>query len=102
VPNGADAAEIINFLCEMAQLTWREIEGQQASGHKRHHSQPVASINADARAHIGRQRLDEVFGDAIFRFRLSGQKRLWGFRKARVFHVLWWDHEHRVYETEPD
>jgi hypothetical protein len=37
----------------------------------------------------------------MFRFRLGGKARLWGFRSERIFHVVWWDPDHRVYPTEP-
>ena len=43
--------------------------------------------------------LDETFED-LFRFRVGGKKRLWGFEVDGVFHVLWWDAEHQVYPTE--
>jgi hypothetical protein len=44
--------------------------------------------------------LDKTFGDdAIFRFRLGGKKRLWGFRRQRIFYVVWWDWNHQVFET---
>jgi hypothetical protein len=45
-------------------------------------------------------RLNEIFEDDMFRFRLAGEKRLWGFRVGNVFYVLWWDASHRVYPTE--
>ena len=84
----------------MAQLTWAEIDAQRAGGHRKHHDQPISSIAPDAQNDIERARLDEIFGDDIYRFRLSGQKRLWGFRERHVFHVVWWDPSHLVYPTE--
>lgn len=32
--------------------------------------------------------------------RLSGSGRLWGFRRGRCFHVLWWDPYHDVWPSK--
>jgi len=67
----------------------------------KHHYQPVESIDADAQNDLSRRQLADTFGDApLFRFRLSGKKRLWGFRTERVFHVVWWDWNHKVCPQE--
>ena len=34
--------------------------------------------------------------DKISRLRLGNKPRLYGFRRGRFFHVLWWDPEHLV------
>lgn len=36
--------------------------------------------------------------EKIGRFELSGKERLYGFMEGNIFHVLWWDPEHEVYE----
>lgn len=89
----------------MARLTWAEIEAQQVGPSNkrkpRHHYQEVESICSGAQYDLSRRKLAKRFGDApIFRFRLSGKKRLWGFRTERVFHVLWWDWDHQVCPQE--
>jgi hypothetical protein len=84
----------------MAQLTWAEIETQRAGGHKRHHSQEISGLEAAAQADITKRKLSERFNETMFRFRLSGEQRLWGFRNGRVFHIVWWDPDHQVYPTE--
>lgn len=71
--------------------------GPKGKRKPKHHYQPVESIVSGAQHDLSRRKLDEIFGDApLFRFRLSGKKRLWGFRTERVFHVLWWDWDHQV------
>ena len=30
---------------------------------------------------------------------MGGKQRLWGFLRAGVFHVLWWDPEHQIYPS---
>lgn len=34
--------------------------------------------------------------DRISRLRISGKKRLYGFREGHRFYVLWWDPEHEI------
>lgn len=89
----------------MAQTTWAEIERQQTGSanarHKKHHEQPIESIVSPAQKNLDRLKLPELFGDAIFRFRLGGSQRLWGFRQGAIFHVVWWDPDHNVYPAEP-
>lgn len=101
-----DASQLLDFLREMAQLTWRQIDAQTTGpGHKRrqkHHGQGTETFESDQRADIKRMKLGEIFGDEMFRFRLSGKRRLWGFRVGRVFHAVWWDPEHQVYPTDKE
>jgi hypothetical protein len=104
-PHPEDAAALFEFMCNIGKSTWAEIERQQTGTikrHRKHHSQPISSICAGAQKDIKRLGLGETFGDEIFRFRLSGEQRLWGFRVDRTFYVIWWDPEHKVYETEND
>lgn len=102
-PTPEQAMEIFKFLCEMGRLSWGEIEGQTTGGrsrHKKHHEQPIESLTSEeAKEAIRRQSLDETFGDSIFRFRMKGKKRLWGFRNDSTFHVVFWDPDHLLYET---
>ena len=102
-PDAQAAAELLDFLCEMGRLRWNEIERQQTGGARRrrkHHDQPIGSLDPGAQADLRKRKLDETFGDEMFRFRLGGTARLWGFRVNRTFHVVWWDPQHQVYPTE--
>lgn len=102
-PSADDATSLFVFICAMCQLTWAEIQKQTAGGHRKHHDQRVASIETEPQKDYRKAHLDKTFGDDhIFRFRVTGEKRLWGFRRNRTFHVVWWDPDHLVYETEPD
>jgi hypothetical protein len=98
-----ESRALLEFLCEMGRLTWREIEAQQTGGtnrHRKHHDQPIDTLEKKAQEHIAKRRLNETFGDDIFRFRLGGEVRLWGFRDGAVFHVLWWETDHGVYPVD--
>lgn len=98
-----DAWEILDLLCEASRLTWGEVMSQMTGpAHRRrrkHHSYSLDSVCTAVQNRISELRLDEIF-EELFRFRLSGEKRLWGFRTEDVFHVLWWDPYHQVYPTE--
>jgi hypothetical protein len=98
-PGPEHAAAAVQFICNMSELSWTEIEAQRAGGHRKHHSQPVTSIS-EAQACLGNRRYEEIIDEEIFRFRLDGTKRLWGFRHGRTFHAVWWDPDHKVYPTE--
>jgi hypothetical protein len=104
-PTPDQAEEIFDFLCEMGRLSWGEIETQTTgtkNRHRKHHEQPIDSLTSpEAKGAIAQEALDETFGDSIFRFRLQGEQRLWGFRNDSTFHVMWWDPNHDIYATEP-
>ncbi|SDS31267.1 hypothetical protein [Actinoplanes derwentensis] len=91
-----DHLQLHDFLCEMSRLSWREIRAQMSGGHRKHHSQGIVTLEK-AQQRILQLHLDEVIGDELFRFRLEGAVRLWGFLDEAVFHVLWWDAGHQVY-----
>jgi hypothetical protein len=105
-PSGEHAPALFEFICEAAQKTWGEIQSESggATGkrHYLHHYQDIVRITDDAIEDIRKRNLGETFGDTLFRFRVSGEQRLWGFRDDRVFHVLWWDPYHKVYPLEPE
>lgn len=82
------------FLEYVVTQTWQEIESEGAGGHRRNHAHPVTDLSKQVQ-----KRLREI-GDGeeqIFRFRLDGSTRLWGFRSGNLFRVLWYDPEHQVY-----
>lgn len=101
-PTGDAAAELLHFLCEMSKLTWGQILGQASgparSRHKKHHAMDFDTVCPEAQARLAELRLDEIF-EELFRFRLSGKCRLWGFRIDSTFYVLWWDPKHAIYPT---
>lgn len=103
-PSEGDAPPLVDFICEMAKLTWGQIEGQRVGtkdgSRRRNHSQEIRRLTSAAQKDLMKRQLPEMFDDTMFRFRLSGEQRLWGFRKRNVFHIVWWDPEHKVYPTE--
>lgn len=95
------ASALLNFICEMAKLSWQEVRSQGASGHLRHHSQDVESLCSEAQKRIEALQYDDI-QEPMFRFRVNGTSRLWGWEVAGIFHAVWWDPNHKVYPTERD
>lgn len=99
-----ESHEVSALLCEMSAVTWGEIENQMTGNynnrHKKHHDQPIESLCSEAQDRIAELHLEEYMpSDQMFRFRNSGTARLWGFRAGSVFHVVWWDPDHKVCPT---
>lgn len=98
---GDEAAELLAFVCEMSRLTWTEIksqmtgEGRYGPRHKKHHYQAFDSVSTAAQKRLAELHLDATF-EEFFRFRVGGEKRLWGFLVEGVFYALWWDPDHAV------
>lgn len=103
-PTEGHAPPLVDFICEMARLTWAEIEAQRVGTkdgyHRRNHSQEITRLSTAAQDDLMKRKLPDKFDDTMFRFRVSGEQRLWGFRKANVFHIIWWDPNHKVYPAE--
>jgi hypothetical protein len=102
-PSGEHMIEIVEFIGQMGQSTWAQIEAMRTGGkdrHRKHHSYNVDSFASAAQADFHKAHLGERFGHDMFRFRLAGEKRLWGFRDHAVFRVVWWDPEHEVCPSE--
>jgi hypothetical protein len=85
-------------LSEWASLTWAEIDTHSSdTGHKMHHNMSCDDICEEAQ---DRMLEIERFFDVLFRFRAGNLERVWGYRIAEVFHVLWYDPTHEIYPTD--
>ena len=59
--------------------------------------------NVESISPAAQKRLIELNRDdetQIVRLRLSGKKRLFGFLKGSVFHILGWDPEHEIFPSK--
>jgi hypothetical protein len=87
-------------LREFERLTWAEIDSfSSGTRHKMHHNMDTDQICEEAQL-----RLIEIerYDDVIFRFRLGGLPRLWGFRVLAEFQIVWFDPTHQVYPVDQD
>lgn len=88
-------------LVEWERLTWAEIDALTTGTkdrHKMHHSMDVEAICDEAQLRLMELNNSD---ESIFRFRMGGKPRLWGFRRVAVFHVLWFDPTHQIYPVDP-
>lgn len=94
----AETADLLAILEDLARKTWREVKSLNAKGHRRHHAQPAESV-----CQAAQKRLEEIELDLeeLFRLRHGSTLRIWGYLVGPVFHIIWYDRNHRVYPTEP-
>lgn len=86
---------------EFQEMTWARVnEFSSDGGHKMHHGQGQDSIVPEARARWLDLGLEEF--DTLFRFRLGGTRRAWGFIVQAHFHMVWWDRNHKIHWPEKD
>lgn len=85
--------EIRKKLAQFEAKTWNEILVKEKHWN---HTIPVSKICAPARDRLTALRLDDI--EEVVSLRLTGPQRVWGYRVGPVFHLLWWDPEHHVYQ----
>lgn len=86
------------YLNHYATKLWKDIEAELASRSKRHKSYPTAAICSEAYARLRTLNLDDQ--ERIFRFRMTGPHRLYGFRFGHVFKTVWFDPTHQIYPSK--
>lgn len=83
-------------MANFSGLTWGEIDALgSGSGHKMHHSHETAQLVEEAKQRWISLGLEQF--DTVFRFRMSGTKRAWGYVVQAHFHMVWWDRHHSIY-----
>jgi hypothetical protein len=96
--NPDESREILDFLTAVSTKNWAEIKEEQTeSGRSQHHYHRVQQLCKEAQTLLQQGELDDL--QMVYRFGVSGRKRLWGYRYKGIFHVLWWDPEQSVYPT---
>lgn len=90
---------ILPALTEFAGLTWAEVDRiASGSGHKMHHSHEIGDLIKEAQQRWIELDLEQY--DTVFRFRLGGTRRLWGFVVHSRFQLIWWDRHHSIYPVD--
>lgn len=91
------------FLGQCERKKWGEIDNERTGKGRRRRSKHTYysfdMIIDEAYARLVELKIDD-FAPNIFRFRLSGLRRLYGFRveNTATFHMIWFDPEHRLYK----
>lgn len=92
--------EIHPKFMEFSKLTWAEVDHCSSdSGHKMHHSHDLDELTEEAQERWFDLELGE-FADSVFRFRLEGTKRAWGYILQTHFHLVWWERYHKIYPVD--
>jgi len=89
--------EIAPKLQQLEELSWGEL-----IGHDLVHfiSQSKIDQNAQMRLlELAEERVipEDYLGIDLTSMRITGIKRLWGFKQGKYFYLLWWDPFHTVY-----
>lgn len=82
--------EVASHLKDYEGMTWGRIENRR----RYNHPVPVERLITEAQKRLVEINLDDT--DELWRFRLSGKRRIWGIRDRHIFKVLWWDPQHRI------
>jgi len=108
VPRGCGdlwGAEIEPFLKQYEKKKWGEIDSERTGKGKRRRSKhcfySYDKIIQEAFDRLVELELDD-FAEQIFRFRLSGKKRIFGFRQPELFFFVWYDTQHKIYLQADD
>jgi hypothetical protein len=82
--------------------TWGEIEkhvtGKKKKRHRMHHSHELGDLAAEAQQRWHAIDLGQF--ETLWRFRLGGAKRVWGFIVRAHFHMVWWERYHKIYPVD--
>lgn len=86
--------DLLSRLAHFESMSWTQIQSGTGS-----HVVGAEGISKQARERL----LDlkkEQWADHLCSLRMSGKERFWGFLRAGIFHVLWWDPKHQVYASK--
>lgn len=93
--NPSDLVDVLQRLGSFESMTVREIF-YTGDNPGKHYDVPTLPKPALGRLiELGRE--DET---KLARLRLTGERRLYGFLRDHVFHILWWDPTHDVYPSQ--
>jgi hypothetical protein len=91
---------ILRWLASVERQTWNNILTSTA-GRKhntRNHHIAIIDILSDAQKRLSEIKL-EHFSDELYSLAISGKERLWGFLAEGVFHIVWYDPNHEIYQA---
>lgn len=76
----------LNFLKKVEKVTWGEL--MKIDGFNFENRDP-SSIRAKLPDHLSEDL-------TMISLRVSQKFRIWGFRNGRVYHIVWFDKEHKI------
>ncbi|MDR0625940.1 MAG: hypothetical protein LBG11_01560 [Bifidobacteriaceae bacterium] len=85
------AQRVFKLLDDLGGRTWSEVHQIVIDGHRAHHSEAASGLAV--------REVRDWFADAqieeAFRLRVAATERIWGFVENQVFHIVWFDPDHR-------
>lgn len=101
INENGDLDTIVSKMIEYNQLTWSEIKRQthDKSNKSKHHFLDFGGMSKEAAERIRKLELEE-YEDSIFSFALQNKLRIIGVRINEIFHVVWYDPDHRFYPSK--
>lgn len=88
----SDLPGVFNALSGYEQMRWAEIEARPHC-----HAMPVSECHEEVGRHLATQGYDF---DELFQLSTGNKGRLFGVRLDHVFEIIFWDCDHKVYETK--
>lgn len=93
---------LLPFLSDYEKKTWGVIHAEtwqnENKTRKKHIYYDKEKICEEARRRLIELEFDDQ--TRIFRFRLSGKRRLYGFTFGEVFATIWYDPTHKIYPVD--
>lgn len=92
-----DHSELLKFLRDLETMTMNELFSGQAGKTKAKDYKSAELPNRTAAARIVELQWDDF--EQISVLRLTGEKRLYGFRNGSEFSIVWWDPTHQIWPS---
>jgi len=96
--NDATREQMINLLDKLRSFETMTIKEIFHSGIEHGKSYEVDSLPDHAKRRLRKIGRDDE--DQLHRLRCSGPARLFGIMREHVFHILWWDPEHKIWPSK--
>lgn len=87
--------DFLDKMISYSNRKWSEIKRDTHDKAKsKHHFLEIGTLSKAAKERIKKMELEE-FSDAIFSFAFDNKLRVIGIRENELFHVVWYDPEHK-------
>lgn len=87
-------------LISFSNMTWSEIMRQtHDKGKSSNHFLDVDGMSKEARSRYEFMQFVGKYDEQVFSLRLNNTTRVIGIRDGRIFHVVWYDENHKFYPS---
>lgn len=90
--------QIEPYLEHLKTTKWGTLESEMYTNGKgisktKHHHIPLSGLKEEIQ---NRWKEIDLEHSEAFTFRISGKKRIWGFRRVNNYFIIWWDPKHEL------